>query len=274
LAVVHPFPPDIRVERKGIAMAENTDRERQELYLLDGIRRVEEKLRRIDDLRHRQARYSLIGFLLILTVLLAFIYRISVPVQWYRDVLNDPMQRQVLAEQMLADSQAREILQTELQAFAQDFNVRIRPRLGEMLADELDELLPQLSHAALDMTGRLHERARETVEGRVVEALAASFDKMEEDLRETFPEFSDEEIEKLLERSRELFVEKIHDVLEERLSRVQASVDDLKATVSRMGEGPKSEQIELEDAKTLFIDALLEILAYELRPELGMPMAD
>lgn len=250
-------------------MAEGKDGGIQEKELLERLARIEDKIRNQDKLRTQQRVYSVIGVLLILLFFGVFIYRIGAQINWYRTTLKDPLQRTVLLNQIVADSHAQELLAAEGQLFLSQMRSQVLPEVQAAVAAEAQRVMPDLRNAVLEMGGRLQDKTRKEIEEKLVEAMIRSFEAMEKDLQKTFPEFSEKDIEEQLTRNKDYFVAELHDMIEDRLAGLQASLESLKTIVGNLGNEVDKEGLTSDQVEALFLDAVLELLAYELKPELG-----
>ena len=250
-------------------MAEGKDGGIQEKELLERLGRIEDKIRNQDKLRTRQRLYSVIGVLVILIFFGVFIYRIGAQINWYRTSLQDPIQRTILLKQIIEDSHAQQLLATEGQLFIAQLKSEVLPEVQSAVATQMQRVMPDLRSAVLEMGGRLQDKTRKEIEEKLVEAMIRSFEAMETDLQKTFPEFSEKDIEEQLTKNKDYFVAELHDMIEDRLAGLQASLEALKTIVGNLGKEVEKEGLSPDQAEALFLDAILELLAYELKPELG-----
>jgi hypothetical protein len=89
------------------------------------------------------------------------------------------------------------------------------------------------------------------------------------ELQRIFPDTSVEELQHQLEKAHGLFIEKLHEAIEDRIAMVAASLEQLKAQVREMARENIREQRTLEEIECLFFEDLVDLLVYELKPELG-----
>lgn len=250
-------------------MADEQPTSTGERDMVSRLQTIETKLLRCEELRRKQRRVSLIGVLLIILLFIVFGYRIVERLAWYRDALNDPARRSELLTKMLDDSQARQILQREGKILMQDLRKEVLPVLEHTVAVELDKQLPIIQKEVLNLGGRLQEHAEKELQAKLVEALIKSMEKMDTELQQIFGDIKEKELEKQFEANKQLFVDELHTMIEERLAKVQSSLEVLKKQVANMGDEVAKQGITVDNSEALFIDALLELLVYEIKPEFG-----
>lgn len=250
-------------------MADEKSKAVGEKELVGRLERIETKLVTCELLRQRQRRLATLGGVIIVLVFGVFVYRLIVQVQWYRAALKDPAQREKLFADVLQDSNAKVILAREGDEFLKQLKRDVLPEVEKAIALELDRQTPKLKSAVVDMGGRLQEHAEKELQNKLVIALVGSMEDMDTDLQKVFPDFDEKEIAKQIETNKQVFVDELHNLIEERLAKVQTSLETLKHQVSSMGEQVAQQGLTTEQSEALFIDALMELLAYELKPDLG-----
>jgi len=238
------------------------------------LAQIEARIHLVDALRKRQGRASLVGILLLLVLLLVFVYRIYSHFDAsYVKVLKDEKQREEFLTKMLEETQAQEMVREQAYLLMDEMRNDIVPKLAAEIATEFRGSLPELQAAAGEATDRLTKYAKEHVEGRLIDALTKSLEGLDKELRRVFPELKLEELEEQLDRWKGVFIEELHDVIEERVARVDPSVRGLKTTVDQLAKtGPRPDT--LEEAEWKFIEALIELIAFELAPDLGKDKAE
>ncbi len=234
------------------------------------LAQLEEKLKRTEKLRKTQARLSLFGVLVILLLLSIFIYRIYAHFNnSYVKALQKPETRDKFIQDFVKGTNAEDIITTEAQQLADDLVGKVLPQLSTALVKECKVAKPELEKATVAMGGRLADYCETTVRDRLVAALAKGFQDLENELREVVPDLSLDDLEEQLQKAEKLFIEELCQAVEDRLHGGQPTIDGLKEAVAKLEKNTAYRPKTLEQAQGEFFEALVELLAYELKPELG-----
>lgn len=228
---------------------------------------VERMIGENDALRRSIKLYSAGGILLIILILtMLFVQLVNHARNYDVAALGDELMES-----------AEPVITGEIRALGHDLQSGAVEDFMDKLHSEFREEWPKIEEAAGDMGARLAKHTEEHVKLQLVEALATSFEECEADIRKIFPEFTIDELEKRLNASKDLFVEELVEVIELHLARVGASIEGIKSAVTRVA---SSHNVQYDaalrpgEAEQAFLDAIRDLLVYEIKPELGEAMAD
>ncbi len=241
----------------------------QEAVLIEKVERLSARVKETEDLRKRLYLTSLAGILLLILVLLLFFVRLAGHFRGYYDAMQDPVQRGLMVRNLLDESQAQTILAAEGQELLRQCRDELYPVVREQLVEALKEAVPELEKRAADMGTRLQAYTRNSVEKKLADAMVNSLMEVEVELQHIFPEFKMDTLQERMNLSKEEFVSQLHDVLEERIAKVMASVEALQATALEFADAKEIAGLTREEVEAQFIDVLLELIAFELTPKLG-----
>ncbi len=247
-----------------------------EAALAERIAELEKVVRQNEVLRKQTRIWSLIGVLVILILLLVFVGRLwnHVNTSYYAQIRKDPAG---FVQAFIAETDITPTLQREGQMAVLQLREEIMQKFSKALFDELQKRMPEIEQKTVDMGGRLADHAKQHVEQKLNDTLADSLEKCFVEIRQTFPEFEDKELEKYIQKGQGHFVERLHDVIEDRYAKVDAHIVGLKNAVTRVKQSKGSDALSQDkqgEIAELLLDALVDLIVYELKPELGKEMAD
>ena len=227
------------------------------------IQKIEQMLNDNEVLRKTLRKYSICGILALLFVLFIFVYRLY---DYGRNYDTDAL---VAALQV----QAEENLVPEAEALVAELQDGLVADFGEKCMIELKNEMPNIQTEVGEMGGRLFDMSQKYVEERLVETMANSFEESEKELQEIFPEFNSAELEGNLNEASAFFIEELGLVLDAKLGKVSGSVEGLKSAVTRVGETSGIKELEgmaPEAVEEMLLDAIMDLVIYEIKPELGL----
>ena len=240
------------------------------------IEQLENKLRENDSLRRRNRLWSLGGVLIILVLLLAFVFRLYSHLnrEFVVDIQKDP---EHFIKAFVAKADLEGALRREAQLALTQLNDEVRAKFLRSLSGELQKAMPELEAKAVDMGGRLADHAKEHVEQKINDALADSLEECFAEIEKAFPDLKEKDLEKHMAKAQTQFVERLHDVIEERYAKVDANLTGLKGAVKSVrnskGSAEMAKMNQGEVAEKL-LDALVDVVVYELKPDLGAQAAE
>lgn len=254
-------------------MADEQPKATDEAALADRIQGIEKRIQAFETFSRRAKMVQRIGLLLILALLLLFVYRIYAHFHGYAVAMRDPAKREVILKEFLTQAKADEVLRTEAQALVQDVQEKVLPKLFEDVVAEFNKSKPELEQMATDMGVRLTDFVKTTVADRLRDAMLQSYNNMEAEIRKSFGDMPEEQFKKDFTASRDLFIQHFMAALDERLGKVQTGLEGLKETVKTHYGKEFAADVTGEDrqrrAEMVFIESLIDLIVYELKPELG-----
>ncbi|MCK5802918.1 MAG: hypothetical protein KAI66_08800 [Lentisphaeria bacterium] len=239
----------------------------------DRLAAVEARLRSYDALSKRMKLVQRLGTLLILFFALLFVYRLYSHFHGYVVAFRIPAEREVIVKEFLSQAKAEPIILGEAQALAKDVEKTIWPKILKDVIAEIGESKPELEKMANEMSDRLVKHVETRVTTQLTEALAQSYDDLEKDIRASFGDLTEEEFERDFEAAKGIFVTHFTNALEERMAKVQSGLEGLRETVrTHYGKGfapGLNKEERLRAAEMEFLEAMIALIVYELKPELG-----
>jgi hypothetical protein len=254
-------------------MADDKPKTADEAALAGRVEGIEARIRAYEVFSRRAKIVQRIGMLLILGLLLLFVYRIYAHFRGYAVAMRDAEKREKILKEFLSQAKADEVLRAESQALVKDIQEKVLPKLFEDVVAEFNKSRPELEQMATDMGTRLTDFVKTAVADRLREAMVQSYNDMEAEIRKSFGDMPDEQFKKDFDASRDLFIQHFMFALDERLGKVQSGLEGLKETVKThygkdFAADLKGEE-RLQRAEMVFIEALIDLIVYELKPELG-----
>jgi ribosomal protein S7 len=259
-----------------MAMADGKPAPDGDAALAARLEQLENKLRENDALRRKTRLWSLLGVLIILVLLLGFVFRLynHLNREFVVEIQKDPEQ---FLKAFIARSDLEGAFRREAQLALTQLNEEVRDKFLKALAEELQKAMPELETKAVEMGGRLADHAEEHVQQKINDALAESLEACFDEIEKAFPDLEEKDLEKHMAKAQEHFVERLHDVIEERYAKVDASLTGLKGAVKGVRNSKGSEELgkmnQGEVAEKL-LDALVDVIVYELKPDLGAQAAE
>ena len=243
-------------------MSTGENQSSDETVLLSRLEKLETKIKEHDDTQRALRWISLTGIFAVLLCFSIFVYRL------YDYVTNYEYQQLV---QKIGNESAN-IIRPELEIFLRVLKEDLIPEFSEKFSSEFNKSIPTIKSKAMDLSEKLKVEVVHRTEERLLESMIASLENSSDDIKSIFPEFTPEDLEKQIGESIGFYVEKLHEVIEERIALVAASLEGLKNSTRQL---QKSEEAAgmmpqtVSQAEEQLIDSLLELIVFEIRPELG-----
>ena len=248
-------------------MGKSAHASKEEAELLHRLQDLESQIKKHDESQIKLRYISLCGIGIITCLMLTFLYRI------YNYVDNYDIQQVV--ETLRKEAPA--VLEPELDALVYELSTDIFPIFSNHLIAKFRDSMPELRQSGLELASQLEGEIRKRAEERLLESLVTGLENSGDEIRNIFPEFSAEVLEEQIGRSMGYYVERLHDSIEDRLALVIASLEDLRSTAGQIGKtkGLEAElPINVGEAESDLIEALLDLVVYEIKPELGSELAE
>ena len=254
-------------------MADEQPKAADETALAGRVEGIEQRIRTFETFSRRAKMVQRIGMLLILALLLLFVYRLYAHFHGYAVAMRDAVKREKILKEFLSQAKADEVLRTEAQALVQDIQEKVLPKLFADVVAEFNKSKPELEQMATAMGMRLTDFVKTTVADRLRDAMVKSYNEMETEIRKSFGDMPDEQFKKDFEASRDIFIQHFTAALDERLGKVQTGLEGLKETIKTHYGKDFAADLKGEErqqrAEMVFIESLIDLIVYELKPELG-----
>ena len=247
-------------------MVKPTNKKNEEVEILQRLDKLEIQLKEHDDTEKKLRFISLGGIFLILIFLGLFVFRLVNYIQNYKI--------QSVVEYVKAD--VGDYIKPELDMFVTELRSELLPIFFDNLTAEFKNSEPEIREAIEGLGNSLEIELRRLAEERLLDSIITSLENSGEEIKDIFPEFSAVNLEKQIGKSMEYYVEKLHDAIEHRVAMVAASLRDLKTTAEEIGGSEKLSQFGPQnnsDAEEQLINSLLDLIVYEIKPDIGSQTA-
>ena len=150
------------------------------------LKRIQEMLEKNESLRKQRMTVSLVGLVVLLSILVLFLYRLK----WLGEdvVAQSPDTAKVVWEE------SQPVVEEEFKALSADLKEKVIPELTQSMRDAFEREMPKFEAEAREMGGRLYDHSRQTVEARLIETLGSSLETTGKELETVFPEMSAPEL--------------------------------------------------------------------------------
>ncbi len=242
-------------------MAKN-DTNKDEALAIERLERLEAIIREHDVLLNRAKMIQLGGIGLIFLFFTIFIFRLYSYVKDY--------EVEGLADTLISESYST--VQPDLDIFLRELKGDLLPAFSKQLMDEFQASMPVIKKSAIDLSADLEQKFKARAEERLLETMIRSLENSEDDIKQIFPEFTPEDLERQIGQSMGYYIDKLHDAIEERISLVSTSLIDLKDTARSIGQAEDFAELRptsVSQAEDQLLNALLDLVIYEIKPILG-----
>lgn len=233
---------------------------------------LQTQLVQADHLRRRLRTVGLLGVLLLLAVLLLFAYRLVDHALSYKRMMDDETARNQFMHEFMERTQVMNIIQAEGESFRRDIQEAI-PDFGNKLMKAFEEKMPEIQKEAGDMADRLRKFVQVRVETRLANALSKAAQDADKEVKAIIPGFDFDQLAKGLDVAKQVYTERIHEILEEKLAFVAPSFEVFRDKAHKLAEREQVNKQTVEELQRRLIDVFIELVVYELKPELGEQLA-
>lgn len=243
----------------------------QDAAVADRVEKLEELIQQNEALRKQSRVWSLVGVLLILTLLLVFVYRIwnHFDTQYITPIKDDHV---AFLNTFVDETGVKPVINAQARIALQDLRDEVMNDFAETFYEELERRLPEIEEQAKEMGGNLTEHAEQHLTQRLNDALADSLEQAFTEVEAAYPTLKDADLQADMNKARDMFVEQLTASIETRYERVDSSLQGLQAAVERVRNSEGSAQLatmQQGEVVELLIDSLVDAIVYELKPELG-----
>lgn len=154
-----------------------------------------------------------------------------------------------------------------------------KPRIQNLSKKSETELLPLIKATVTDVVNKklpeikeridhIGEKAQESMKKKLADSLHAMLEEIENDLK---AEIGDESFEFIFDNSE--FEEMVADEVYRQIESSEGIVEDFRAEIEYLkNENPEIMKVEPEKAERVFLTSLLDLMKYDIDPELGKTM--
>jgi len=246
-------------------MVESIDSE----ALCEQLALLRARMERLTTFRRRRSIALAVGVLLLAGVIGVFVHSIVAQSR----VLYDELNSDDVRERLLAELAEDPVVQRELDDLGEQLLMDVLPRVAGGVIDELRAAGPELRSAAKQSGLRLSQRAQQRIRDAFPQAVTGELRAVEAEVRTAYPGFTADAFAHVMRDDAEALTGKVDEVAVSRLAlavfhtlRARLELQDFAAEHSQLS-------VPVEDAEDALIDALLELVAFELAPAVGQEPA-
>lgn len=270
--------------------------------LAQRLEAVEKKLRYVEVLRKRLRWVISLGALVLVLLILTFVARLWHQISRYPSYIKnfnqeafvravadpginlasltfsataDPEMDQAVRD---AIDESRITLRREAEIGRRMLVDNVLPDFYAKLLVEFQNQMPEIEKRGGDMADHLLDFTKKHVEERLLASLEKGIKNSEKEIQELFPNLDERHLIANLNEGRDIFVDRLHDVLEERVAMVSTHLDGLKSAADRVAKTKGYSDLNPDPAvraevEARLIETLLELAIYELDPVKGELLA-
>ncbi len=235
------------------------------------IDKLEAVLRENESLRTKTRVFSLVGILALVVILSVFALRLASHLKSsYVDAIEE--NPEVFMKTFVYDTNLHHLVASEAEAALIDLQKNALKNYSRALMENLEASMPEIEAQARKISDDMLAYTQEDIAERMKVALTASLEQAMTDLAKKYPQVGDADLEKHYEAAKNHFIVRLTDAIEERYANVEDSLKGIDDTVKEIGKGPGSEELNKlsqEEVASLFLDAIIDVIIHELRPEMG-----
>ena len=157
----------------------------------------------------------------------------------------------------------------------QDFKEKVLPYVAKQVLARFKQDLPKFKSEGENFADELQEYLENDVKDRLIKALSESLVEVEGVLKEEYPQMSADELQRILDEARHVFVIRITDIIEKKITYISDDLNSLKASIDNF---KNCKEYTMHDAsnphtvhavKVEMVEAMLELVIYQLNEEKG-----
>lgn len=242
--------------------------EQSDLNKLDLAKRLEllnGELAEIARLRGRLRWISLLGVLLLVGLLGVFAYRVVS----YAGSIREPERQQEYLAAISKEIDTEALIAEQQEWVRREIVTNRAPAFVEKVRDRFEERLPEIGEALGGMQDRIVAQSQAQVEQRLTDAILSNLERNEKELSATFSHYDERKIQAEIERAKTIYAEAIHDVIEEKYAMLDPSIAAFQGRARGLAEAERLDEASAEQLAQDITDTLVDLVVYELKPELG-----
>ena len=240
--------------------------------LLGKIKVLEESLEKIEQSRKQKSMISLIGLVLVLLGIVLFFMNLK---SFAEQKFTDEAFRNKLMETLRSDMKEIAEKNPNITLMQQDFQEKVLPYVSKQIINRFKEDVPKFQKEGENFASELEHYLNEEVKEKLVKALSESLVEVEGVLKQKYPKMTTEELQKILDKARSIFIIKITDVIEKKLEYISKDLGTLKGSIERF---KSCEEYKAHDSKNphtvhnvkiQMVESMLELVIYQLNEQKG-----
>lgn len=232
---------------------------------------LEEDLVAMEASKKQRNLVSLVGLLLIILAIAMFMMNLS---NFAKGKMNDNQFKKELLTKLAED--LKDVRNNpNLQGMIKDLKSEILPNLSKQIIKRFKEDVPQLKAKGEDFASELQHYLENDIKDKIVKSLTTSLLKVENIIKEKYPEISSDDLAKVLHAAQADFVIEITEVIESKIDTIRLDIDNLKASVSKFKDCEEYKKLDPANSHTMghvkmqMVEAMLELVIFQINPEKG-----
>jgi hypothetical protein len=240
--------------------------------LLNKIKVLEEALDSIEQSRKKRSMISLIGLVLVLLGLILFFINLK---SFAAVKLNDADFQKELLTIVRNDLKDMAKSNPNITLMQQDFKEKVLPYVSKQILERFKKDVPKFQEVGENFADELKAYLNNDVKDKLIKALSESLVEVETILKEKYPTMKADELHKIINEARHIFVIRITDIIEKKLDYISEDLGSLKTSIENF---KNCEEYKTHDAKNpntshhvkiQIIESMLELVIYQLNDEKG-----
>ena len=238
--------------------------------LLGKIKVLEEALESIEQSRKQKTMISLIGLILVLLgIFLFFLNLKSFAVKTFADEANQKELILKMYDKVVAIGKHNDNLKFMKKEFRED----ILPYVSQQIIAKFKEDAPKFKKEGKEFAVELENYLNEDVKEKLVKALSESLVEVEVVLKEKYPNITPDELTKVLDEARRVFVVRITEIIQKKLDYISKDLGSLKDSIDEFKNCPEYKAHDPRNPETnnhvkiQMVEAMLELVLCKLREQ-------
>jgi predicted hydrocarbon binding protein len=238
--------------------------------LLKKIEVLEKALNSIEDSRKKRNMVSLIGLILLLLALVLFFINLK---NFASEKLNDAKFQNELITTLRNDLKDMLNENPNITLMQQDFKEKVLPYVSKQILERFKEDVPKFQEAGENFADELKVYLNNDVKDKLIKALTESLVEVESVLKEKYPTMKVEELHKIINEARHIFIIRITRIIEKKLDYISKDLASLKTSIENFKnckEYQKHDPLNphtIHNVKIEMVESMLELIIYQLNDE-------
>ena len=238
-------------------MSDSNDKSKAADYKeeIDGLDNLKEKLIHLEGVRARQSMVKTIGLSTIVIIIFVLCFSL------YSSYKN--FDEEKFSAQM--EKELKEVFKPRIDYLSQKSEKELLPLIKNSVNEIVNKKLPEIRQR-IEHVG---ERVQDSMKNKLASSLESMLKEIEADLKS---EIGDESFDLLLDNKE--FEEMVAEEVYLQISGSEEIVEDFRAEIEYLkNENPEVMKVPAEKAEKIFLTSLLDLMKYDVDPELGKKAA-
>ena len=236
--------------------------------VLSKLKGIEESINRIERSKRLRTFVSVGGVILVLLIFALFGWNLY---QFGQKAVSPEVKAEFMSEA------AEDIVEVardnpDVQKMVKDLQEDVIPYVIVQITEKFQENMPQFQKEEDQIIGNIKHYLENDVKDKLAVALTEILVELEQEILKIYPEVSPDEMKPVLEKAQEIFIIEIVASIDKRLDEMFLSLGELSGTVRQFGQLEEANKLDpnnIEQVKLQMIEAMLELVIYNLNPDRG-----